>query len=201
MFLEMRHQSDTERVSRVESLSLNQKMHCLRQTFMISDPGNQWLAGINWGLLSPERFNTAGFVETRLYFSRQLTTLLFGAGMILEVTNVLDCHLNDLCLLDPAATFLQVWGGNQATQISETIIHPVSAPLLNNSVGHWILGRVLWWDKRWRSVSLKTWLGTMWLDLRNDICKHGASDRAHCLQRDCDWFNVTPAAATHHVNQ
>ena len=56
-------------------------------------------------------------VESRLDLALQLTALDFGAGVALEVADVLDRHLDDLRLLDAAPALLEVAGGDQAAQV------------------------------------------------------------------------------------
>ena len=60
--------------------------------------------------------------------------------MVLQVLHVPDGHLDDLRLLDSASTLLQVGGGDEATEVCQAVVHPVSASLLNDPVRHWVLG-------------------------------------------------------------
>ena len=50
--------------------------------------------------------------EAALDLVRQLAALLLGAGVALEMADVLDGHLNDLCLLNPTSAFLEIRGRN-----------------------------------------------------------------------------------------
>ena len=52
---------------------------------------------------------------------------------------MLDGHLDDLRLLDAAPTLLEVAGGDQATQVRQTVVHPVPPPLLYDPVGERVL--------------------------------------------------------------
>ena len=48
--------------------------------------------------------------------------------------HVLDRHLDDLCLLDAAPALLEVAGGDQAAQVCQAVVHPVTPPLLDDPV-------------------------------------------------------------------
>ena len=56
-------------------------------------------------------------VQPRLDLALQLTALGLGAGVALEVADVLDRHLYDLRLLDPAPALLRVRVRDQSTQV------------------------------------------------------------------------------------
>ena len=93
MFLKVSHESHTETVAGVEALLLHQEVHGLCQTLVVANP---------------EGLHTAGLAQAGLNLLGQLAAVLFGAGMVLEVFDMFDRHLDDLRLLNPAATFLQV---------------------------------------------------------------------------------------------
>ena len=84
----------------------------------------------------------SNLVESRLDLALQLTALNLGAGVALEVANVLDGHLDDLCLLNAAPALLKVTGGDQTAQVGQTVVHPVPSPLLDDPVGQRVLGNV-----------------------------------------------------------
>ena len=73
-------------------------------------------------------------VEPCLDLALQLTALNLGAGVALEVANVLDGHLDDLRLLNSAPTFLQVRAGHEPAEVRQTVVHAVSPSLLYYSV-------------------------------------------------------------------
>ena len=72
--------------------------------------------------------------EAALDLVRQLAALLLGAGVGLEVADVLDGHLDDLRLLDPAAALLEVGGGDEPAEVRQTVVHAISPSLLYYSV-------------------------------------------------------------------
>lgn len=51
-----------------------------------------------------------------------------------QVLHVLDGHLYDLCLLYSSASLLHVSLRNQFAQVGQTIVHPISATLLDDPV-------------------------------------------------------------------
>ena len=124
MFLQMSHESDTERVASIEPLLLHQEVHGLRQALVVAHP---------------EGLHAAGLAQPGLYLLGELTSLLLGAGMVLEVLDVLDGHLDDLSLLDPAPTLLEVGAGDEPAEVRQAVVHPVSPSLLYNSVRHGVL--------------------------------------------------------------
>ena len=79
-------------------------------------------------------------VQPRLDLALQLTALGLGAGVALEVADVLDRHLYDLRLLDAAPALPQVAGGDQAAQVGQAVVHPVPPPLLDDPVRQRVLG-------------------------------------------------------------
>ena len=72
--------------------------------------------------------------EAALDLVRQLAALLLGAGVGLEVADVLDGHLDDPRLLDPAAALLEVGGRDESAEVRQTVVHAVAAALLYDSV-------------------------------------------------------------------
>ena len=52
---------------------------------------------------------------------------------------VLNSHLDYFRFLNAPTTFLQIGRRQQARQVGQAIIHPVSPALLNDPVRHWIL--------------------------------------------------------------
>ena len=76
----------------------------------------------------------SNLVESRLDLTLELTALDLGAGVALEVADVLDRHLDDLRLLDAAPALLEVAGGDQAAQVCQAVVHPVTPPLLGDPV-------------------------------------------------------------------
>ena len=93
----MCHKPDAEGVPGVEPLLLDEEVHGFGQTLVVAHP---------------ERLHAACLRQARLYLVRQLAALLLGAGMTLEMADVLDGHLNDLGLLNPTAAFLEIGGWN-----------------------------------------------------------------------------------------
>ena len=93
MFLKVSPESHTETAAGVEALLLHQEVHGLCQTLVVADP---------------EGLHTAGLAQPGLDLLGQLAAVLFGAGMMLEMFDMFDRHLDDLSLLDPPAAFLQV---------------------------------------------------------------------------------------------
>merc|ERR1719458_342906 len=69
----------------------------------------------------------------------QVAALRLAARVVLQVLHVPDGHLDDFRLLDSASTLLQVGGGDEATEVCQAVVHPVSASFLNDPVGHWVL--------------------------------------------------------------
>ena len=86
-------ESHTETVVRVHPFLLHQEVHGLCEALVVADP---------------EGLHTAGLAEAGLDLLCQLAAVLFSAGMVLEMLDVFYRHLDDLRLLNPAATFLQV---------------------------------------------------------------------------------------------
>ena len=82
----------------------------------------------------------SNLVESRLDLTLELTALDPGAGVALEVADVFDRPLDDLCLLD--AALLEVAGGDQSAQVCQAVVHPVPPPLLDDLVGQRVLGNV-----------------------------------------------------------
>lgn len=52
---------------------------------------------------------------------------------------MLDSHFDDFRLLHPAASLLHVVGRNQLAQVGKTVVHPVPATLLDDSMRRWVL--------------------------------------------------------------
>jgi hypothetical protein len=61
----------------------------------------------------------------------------------LQIVDVLDSHLDDLCLFNPPLALFQVRGWNQVTEVRQAVVHAVSPPLLDDSVRHGVLQRWL----------------------------------------------------------
>lgn len=95
-----------------------------------------------------------------------------GAG--LQVLHVLDGHLDYLRLLDAAAALLQVLGGDEPGQVRQAVVHPITAPLLDDPVRHRVL------EKTQRSESYRrAWLAWLaWLAWRSGINAHIVTIRA-----------------------
>lgn len=51
-----------------------------------------------------------------------------------EIFKMLDGHFNDFSLLDSAAALLHVVCRNELAQVGQTVVHPISAPLLYDSM-------------------------------------------------------------------
>ena len=93
MFLKVMPESHTETVVGVHPFLLHQEVHGLCEALVVANP---------------EGLHTAGLAQAGLNLLGQLAAVLFGAGMVLQVFDMFDRHLDDLRLLNPAATFLQV---------------------------------------------------------------------------------------------
>ena len=119
VFLKMRHEADTEGVAGVQPLLLHQEVHGLGQTLVVANP---------------EGLHTAGLTEPGLDLLSQLAAVLFSAGMVLEVFDMFDRHLDDLRLLDPAAALLEVGGRDESAEVRQAVVHAVAAALLYDSV-------------------------------------------------------------------
>lgn len=57
-----------------------------------------------------------------------------SARVCLQMPYVLDCQLDDLVLLDPAAALALVTGGHQASQVGQTAVHTIPPALLDDPV-------------------------------------------------------------------
>ena len=102
MFLKVSPESHTETAAGVEALLLHQEVHGLCQTLVVANP---------------EGLHTAGLAQPSLYLLGKLAALLLSAGVMLQVLDVLNGHLNDLCLLNPAPTFLEVGRGDKSAEV------------------------------------------------------------------------------------
>lgn len=60
--------------------------------------------------------------------------LLLSICSFNEIFKMLDGHFNDFGLLDSAAALLHVVRRNELAQVGQTVVHPISAPLLNDSM-------------------------------------------------------------------
>ena len=112
-------ESHTETVVGVHAFLLHQEVHGLCEALVVTHS---------------EGLHTAGLAQAGLDLLCQLAAVLLGAGMVLEMFDVFYRHLDDLSLLNPAAAFLQIRGGDESAKVCQTVVHTVSPPLLYNSV-------------------------------------------------------------------
>ena len=117
-------ESHTETVVGVHPFLLHQEVHGLCQALVVAHP---------------EGLHAAGLAQPRLDLLGQLAAVLLSAGMMLEMLDVFDRHLDDLRLLDPPATFLEVRRRDESAQVGQAVVHPVSPSLLYYSVRHRVL--------------------------------------------------------------
>jgi hypothetical protein len=64
-------------------------------------------------------------------------------ALLLQLSDVLDRHLNDFGFLDSAATFLQVRRRNESRQIGQTTVHPIPPTFFDQPVGRQLLKIIL----------------------------------------------------------
>lgn len=55
---------------------------------------------------------------------------------------MLNRHLDDFRLFDATAPFLHVRGGQQTGEVGQTVVHPVTPSLLDDSVRLWVTRRL-----------------------------------------------------------
>ena len=63
-----------------------------------------------------------------------ITLLPVVAALLLQLSNVLDGHLNDFSFLDSSAAFFQVRRRDETRQVGQTAVHPVAPTFLDQPV-------------------------------------------------------------------